>query len=110
MSVSAGMSVREITDEEVADCDEYGWVKLPEFIPAAFAAELFEVAKELKEQSEAGWESAREDTAWKGYRDFGDWIAIVKDNGYFQARLIRVEPFWSFTVSKEMGRAGQSIM
>jgi hypothetical protein len=106
------MAVREVTTEEVAFLEEHGWVLLERLVDQSFAGELLAAGKELWERSRAGWESAKPmpECSWLAtWRDFGDWVCGDPTGASFGARKIRAEPFYSFMLGKEIGRAAHTL-
>src|SRR3954447_22807835 len=100
-------NVREVTDEEIAFFRENGWAKLDGLITPEFAAELLGVLQgvmgtvELEEQDRSG--PARDPKAGK-VLDTGWWRDY-----HFIARDDKIEPFYSFVFSKQMGRNAQKV-
>src|SRR5688572_15699374 len=93
------VEMRDITDEELELYERDGWVMLRELIPRSLAAELLDAAKDLMERSRAAAPDA-----------VLDWVPTFTDNFGFQARKIRVDPFYAFTFSKAVGRTAQRLM
>lgn len=64
--------LREVTDEEVAHYEEYGWVKLDRLVSPEFAAELREAALQPRADTDriGTWESMANHPGVEPYRSF----------------------------------------
>jgi hypothetical protein len=108
--------VREVTDEEVEFLESHGWVMLRSLVSPDTAAELLEAAKELHVRAQTEWDrmpalDVPPGSQWEA-RDFGHSHAFrgfVSGND-LEFRKLRIEPFLSFTMSKEIGRAAHRLM
>jgi hypothetical protein len=116
------IKVRDITDEEVAFYEEHGWVKLDGLIPRDLAAKLLGAARQLMERAEGEAPGERNTlpfrfgpiSATQQVKRTAQWAARWYDlptgAHFFQAHLIRAEPFARLAFSKAMGRAAQRLI
>jgi hypothetical protein len=73
------------------------------------AGQLLEAAKGLQQRSQEAWDTAK--PLQSSWRDFGDWRASPPDSEFgFSARKIRLDPFYSLTMSEEIGQAAHKLM
>lgn len=103
------VSVRDITDDEIAFYEENGWVKLDGLITPELTAQLLSAAEELMDASAALAPDEGEGSSGVRRSTTDDWSATWGDFG-FQARKIRINPFFDFTMSKPVGRLAQRII
>ena len=82
--------LREVTDEEVAFYQEYGWVMMKQLVDPVFAAELLHVGRE--------WRERREKEAGPGKAAAG------------LARQQEAEPFPSFMFSQRMAQNAMRLV
>ena len=82
--------LREVTDEEVAFYQEYGWVMMKQLVDPVFAAELLHVGRE--------WRERREKEAGPGKAAAG------------LARQEEAEPFPSFMFSQRMAQNAMRLV
>lgn len=89
---------REVTDDEVAFFTENGWAKLDQFIDPALAADLLESGQRLMEKGK-DQDAMKESNlqAWWSSRR-----RVASDD--------KAEPFRSFLLSKNLGKAAYDMM
>jgi ectoine hydroxylase-related dioxygenase (phytanoyl-CoA dioxygenase family) len=107
------VEMREITDDELAQYEEDGWVMLRELISRELAAELLTAAQELRETVRSSTDFEPAEHGGRQVRT-SDWVAFeasfAETFPSFQARKIRVEPFRSLTFGEAAGRTAHRIM
>jgi hypothetical protein len=117
MTPTLDVDMREITDDELAFYEEYGWVKLDGLISRELAAKLLSAAEELREKARSSHD-AKVDNG-RRIVETPDWVAFesaISDTSSFasapsfQARKIRVDPFYALTFSKAAGRVARQLM
>jgi ectoine hydroxylase-related dioxygenase (phytanoyl-CoA dioxygenase family) len=103
------VSMRDVTDEEVAAYRENGWVLLRELIPPALAAEALERVKTQMTEAEAVDRASLASAANRGAKvKIGD--APMWRDWYFLGRDDHIEPFRSIAFSKEIGHNAQRFI
>lgn len=79
--------LREVTEDEIAHYEQYGWAKLDGLVTREFAAQLLEVALQPREGLD---------------REIGTWEQM--------ANLPGIEPYRSFFFSERMGRNASRLI
>lgn len=96
--VATGVTMREVTDEEIAFYRENGWVKLERLIEPELAAEMVAIARREMESGEdlemRGDQSADSKVHDRAY--WRDWHFPGRDHG--------IEPFRALAYSNQIGR------
>lgn len=88
---------RHVTDDEVATYEEQGWVKLGGLITPETTAALLEAGERLLEATRSAPDAVRD-------------CVVGLNESIFQARKIRLDPFHSFTLSRDLGAVAHRLM
>lgn len=110
------LSVREVTDDEVAFYEEHGWVRLPGLIDRTLAKRMLEVLEELYDSTSSLFrhpdDQAVTERKWRvsGGDLRGLAESVTLESGWFWAYGIDVEPVATFARSWELGRALHRLM
>ena len=103
------ISMRDVTDEEVAAYRENGWACCRELIPPALAAEALERVKTQMTEADAVDRASLASAANRGAKvKIGD--AAMWRDWYFLGRDDHIEPFRSIAFSKEIGHNAQRFI